>query len=255
MNPQMDTTYAQALRSALVAHVATEQSRRWSRWRRRLVGAGAAFVLVGGGVAVAATVWPQTRPGADWVTDLSPGMTVTRTGGATVNLGTPPSGTTNIELQLTCLSSGQFYFSDGAYLDCTAADAASGTSTAGYTLAVRPGQNSTRITTGTPGARWRLTVNYSHHAPTPWATNAHGQTFGVGNDHGQEPDLLAVIATNGRAGYAYSSELDGPMPTSRAQALAWQKENAGHGRTINVYESDGTTIIGTFVVGRGSANP
>lgn len=221
MNPQMDTTYAQALRSALVAHVAAEQSRRWSRRRRRLVGAGAAFVLVGGGVAVAATVWPQTRPGADWVSDLSPGMTVTRTGGATVNLGTPPSGT----------------------------------STAGYTLAVRPGQNSTRITTGTPGARWRLTVNYSHHAPTPWATNAHGQTFGVGNDHGQEPDLLAVIATNGRAGYAYSSELDGPMPTSRAQALAWQKENAGHGRTIKVYESDGTTIIGTFVVGRGSANP
>jgi hypothetical protein len=245
----MDTACADALREALIEHVNVEHRQPKALWRRPLIGAGAGLVLIGGGVAVAATVW--TQPGADQVTDLGPALTVTRTGTSTVDLGHPPVGTTDIELHLTCLSAGTFYFSDGANLVCTAADGTSGKSTAGYTLAVLPGQDSTRIATDSPTARWRLTVSYSRHTTTPWATNARGQTYGVINDQGQEPDLLQVIAANGRTGYVYSKELDGPVPTSPAQALAWQQQNAGRARTIKVYESDGTTVIGNFVIAAG----
>jgi hypothetical protein len=47
---------------------------------------------------------------------------------------------------------------------------------------------------------------------------------------------------------------DGPMPTSPAQALAQQKANQGKSTSINVYKSDGKTVIGVFVIvsGQGS---
>jgi hypothetical protein len=58
------------------------------------------------------------------------------------------------------------------------------------------------------------------------------------------------MATNGREGYVYAKQLVGPQPTSPAQALEWQRDPAHRTRTINVYLSDGTTVIGTFTIGR-----
>jgi hypothetical protein len=86
-----------------------------------------------------------------------------------------------------------------------------------------------------------------------WPTNAKGQTYGSGLDANAatgEPDLIAAWATNGKQGYVLRTDLDGPMPTSPSQAIAM---NTAPPRTIPVYESDGVTQIGVFVVGGASA--
>jgi hypothetical protein len=81
----------------------------------------------------------------------------------------------------------------------------------------------------------------------PWKVNAHGQTYGIETETGT-PDLVAVIATDGRHGYAYATQLEGPRPTSPADALRQEREDP-NGYDVPVYESDGTTRIGHFHVG------
>ncbi|MDQ2850064.1 MAG: DUF3040 domain-containing protein, partial [Actinomycetota bacterium] len=244
MTSMLDPRFANSLRAALVEHVdrtAAVHKRRW--WRA--IGVSIGVVIAGGGVAVAQGV--LTLPGADQVTDLGKSLTVTRTGTSTVDLGARPNSATNVELRLRCLSAGTFIFADGASMSCTAADAAAGTGVAEYALVLGAGQESTTITTA-HDARWTLTVTYSQHVPTGWATNAHGQTYGVTNDHGQEPDLLAAVATNGKQGYVYAIKLNGPAPANPAQALQWSQQDAGLSHAIPVYASDGTTKIGDFDV-------
>ena len=86
---------------------------------------------------------------------------------------------------------------------------------------------------------------------TEWGVNAKGETFGVETVNGS-PDLLAVIATNGKTGYAYVAGMNsawGPQPTSPEHALQMQEERAGQTVSVPVYESDGETVIGEFVMG------
>ncbi|MCB2174462.1 MAG: hypothetical protein KQH57_01510 [Actinomycetales bacterium] len=241
----MDPVVATAMRAALVDHVAAAPAARRRRRWRGAAGAGIGLALVGGGVAVAQGV--LTLPGLDRVADLGATVTVTRTGTATVDLGDPPDGATSVELMLTCLTAGTFRFNDGASMVCSDRDTSAGAGVATYTMPLDPGRHTTTITTDTPDARWTLTAGYSQHVPTDWGTNANGDTYGVENDRGA-PDLIAVTATNGEEGYAYRAELEGPMPTSPAQAVQWQAEDVGKSHTIGVYASDGTTRIGDFVV-------
>lgn len=87
-------------------------------------------------------------------------------------------------------------------------------------------------------------------APTVWSKNAHGVTYGSGLDAvspEDEPDLIRVEATNGKVGYAYRSDLEGPEPTSPAAAVAQQKAKEGKPDVIPVYEVDGITQVGVFV--------
>lgn len=56
------------------------------------------------------------------------------------------------------------------------------------------------------------------------------------------------MATNGKSGYAYFTDLNLPLPTSPAEAQTQQEENRGKRRVIPVYTSDGTTVIGQFVM-------
>ena len=81
--------------------------------------------------------------------------------------------------------------------------------------------------------------------------NADGLTFGVANDEGT-PDLVAVIATNGKTGYVYAKDLNEPAPANPSQALQWQNSPLV---TIHlpVYEPDGKTQIGVFDVRRHAA--
>lgn len=243
---RMDPEVADAMRAALVNHVATAAPvRRGRRLWRRTAGAGVGLVLVGGGIAVAQGI--LTLPGADRVSDLGDPTTATHTGTDTVDLGAPPDGATSIEVTLTCLTAGTFTFADGAYATCSARDAGTRSGVTTYTLQLSPGEHSTTITTSEPDQRWTLTATYSQHVPTDWATNANGDTYGTINDRG-EPDLVAVVATNGESGYVYRDELEGPMPTTPEQALQWQAEDAGQTHAVAVYESDGTTQVGEFVV-------
>lgn len=253
MNMLMDEIYAQALRTVLVDQVSASAASARSRRRWRRVGSGIAILaLVGGGTAYAAGAFRgPPLPGGPAVTNLATAVSVTGSGTQSVPLGAPPAGANRIELTLTCLTPGTFRFADGASVTCVASDMGRSSPTT-YSLPLRPGQTSTTITAA-PSTRWRLTASYAHVTTTGWAVNAHGQTYGVANAHGT-PDLLAAIATNGKQGYIDVAQLrtaEGPMPTSPAQALQQQAHRKAV--TIPVYESDGTTVIGRFVITASSA--
>ena len=72
---------------------------------------------------------------------------------------------------------------------------------------------------------------------------------------GSQPDLIATYATNGRSGYVYADELDGYQRTSPTDALRWQEEHGDESRSVTVYESDGPTVVGEFVIEPGSGSP
>lgn len=87
-------------------------------------------------------------------------------------------------------------------------------------------------------------------------TNASGLTYGSSlwaTRPEDEPDLIAAEATNGKAGYVYATDLEGPEPSSPAEALAQQAANMGKTRTIPVYEANGRTVIGEFIIEPGTS--
>ncbi len=101
-----------------------------------------------------------------------------------------------------------------------------------------------------------VTVQYVTHVPTLFGANERGQTYGASGTGTGEPDLVAVVATNGREGYVDRAELDEATGetaaagfTSPEDALRWQEERAGKIFMIPVYASDGVTKIGVFEVG------
>ena len=97
-----------------------------------------------------------------------------------------------------------------------------------------PEPGSTSITiTADPGTEWSVTAQYASRSTTPWEVNANGQTYGVPNENGV-PDLSAAQATNGKQGYILDKEL----------------LTMDHPGFINVYESDGSTVIGKFPIGQ-----
>ncbi|WP_285725651.1 hypothetical protein [Psychromicrobium xiongbiense] len=91
-----------------------------------------------------------------------------------------------------------------------------------------------------------------------FAQNQSGKTYGSAasaSAPNEEPDLIQVKASNGRVGYVYKTELDAASGDpqqlhfkSPAEALAWQAKHAGKTEHLAVYEADGTTKIGEFVI-------
>lgn len=90
---------------------------------------------------------------------------------------------------------------------------------------------------------------------TDYPTNKNGQTYGnvchvMVEDY---PDLIGVVATNGKEGYVYKEDfVDEYIPQSPEEAVEYMKvleelNNQGiYFRIIPVYESDGETVIGEF---------
>jgi len=95
------------------------------------------------------------------------------------------------------------------------------------------------------------------HLPDPplpaesvYPMNASGDTFGPNKPLVEEPDLMAVMATNGKVGYCYRTELVGShQPPGTPEEAVAGNEATLRGRMIPVYESDGVTQIGVFQVG------
>lgn len=247
MTTQMDETFATALRAGLVDRVNRNGAARRQRRHRRIAGwTFAGLVVAGGGTAVATTVLIGP-PGGDVVSRLGSAATVTATGTQTVDLGAPPPTANRVELHLTCLTPGRFTFADGASVACSASDVGTPSATSGYSLPLEDGQRTTLIRADA-GQRWRLVAGYAHVTTSAWGTNSHGQTYGVANGQGT-PDLIAIIATNGKAGYVYATRLaqaSGGDPTSPEEAVNEQAHR--HDVSIPVYTSDGQTVVGAFVV-------
>lgn len=248
MSVGIDEQFADALRGMLEEHVQSSSRRPWRPKSIAIKVAVAGVVIAAGGGAAAAT-GVLTLPGATVTTQLATAVTVIGSGTQTISLGTPPQGANAIDLTFTCLTPGTFVFADGSSETCSQTDLAH-PAQATETLPIALGADGTSITAA-PGERWRATVFYAATARTAYKTNADGQTYGTaGGAPGgpvNEPDLVAVIASNGRQGYVYATQLNGPTPTSPAEAVAESNQAA---RIIPVYESDGKTKIGQFKVGK-----
>lgn len=81
--------------------------------------------------------------------------------------------------------------------------------------------------------------------------NESGETYGSGMGHTpyeRRPDLIESIGVDGTVGYVRQSEIDGEPPKSPEEALARQAEQTTP-RYVNLYKSDGKTIIGKFKIG------
>ena len=249
---EMDPVFTAALREVLVATVKdTPRVRRRWRWRLR-AGVFVGLTLVGGGVALAAGVF--SPPGAPIDTQLGGVVTAARTGTATIDLGPPPVGATDLSLSLTCLTVGTFDFPNGSSMSCDASDMSHqppSNGPASEVVPLSPGVDTVTISTSA-NASWSLQVTYVNQVTTSWGVNASGETYGVQNQNGT-PDLIAVVIDHGKTqGYVESSELNcasGGDVESLAQASKWDKDSQNRNISILVYESDGTTVIGTFIVG------
>jgi hypothetical protein len=248
---EMDPVFTAALRETLVS-VVQDTSRPRRRWRWRL--GGGIFVgltLVAGGVAFSAGVF--TPPGAPINTQLDNVVTATRTGTATIQLGPRPATATDLSLAVICLTVGSFEFPNGSSATCDATDMSHPLSlrTVSEIVPLGPGVDSVTITTSS-NASWILRASYVNQAATSWGINAQGETYGVENQDGT-PDLLAVVIDDGKThGYVESSELScaaGGDVSSPAEALKWDKESQNRNVSVPVYESDGTTVIGTYIMG------
>lgn len=243
---ELDPIFASALRDALVAHVeATARHRRRWRWGLGL-GLLAGTGVLAGGVAVAATL--LSAPGGTLNIPLGAPVTVTRTGTATVALGSPPKGTTGISWALTCLSAGSFTFTGpgGASVTCRAGSHSSDVQP------LRPGRTSITVATG-PSVSWRLRAEYVKTVATPFGVNAKGETYGVPEDLNGTPDLQeAPLSAGIPGGYLTTKQLtcaSGGDVSNPTQAVAWDTFRQHTNTVIPVYKSDGTTVIGHYVVG------
>jgi hypothetical protein len=252
---RVDNRFSKALEAELVARVQKASPAR-TRKRFRLwlsAGALAGAGLLGGIGAAAAGLF--VFPGAEQVTPLATPVTETYTGTATVELGEPPEGTTGIELKLIGLTPGWYAYPDGASGGFTQADIDAGLNESGYTIPLHSGQHSV-IITAAPGCRWQLTAKYVKQVRTDLGVNAKGETYGVESPEHGAPDLIAVMATNGAAGYVYAKELyGGHMPTSPEDAVK-NFSTPRPPREIPVFLSDGETKVGVFLVtGSGGGRP
>ncbi len=78
-------------------------------------------------------------------------------------------------------------------------------------------------------------------APSGPATNARGQSLGSAAESKSDsdlPDLVKAWATNGKPGYVKSDDLSSTSAGDRA----------GNSRVIDVYSSDGSTVVGQFKI-------
>lgn len=89
----------------------------------------------------------------------------------------------------------------------------------------------------------------SSTARTDWPTNGNGETYGssaLAKSYDDVPDLVHVMATNGKVGYAFRASLDSPPTTLAADSV---NEANLRGWEVPVYEADGVTQVGVFTVG------
>ena len=193
----------------------------------------------------------EPLPGATTAVELGEPLEVTATGTSTVSLGPRPAGATAAKVSVACLTAGRIEYPDGSSIECdrpAPEDEIADPARSNYALVdLDPGQTTLRFQ-APEHVGWKVVATYVRTETSAWGVNAKGETFGV-QRHGKSPDLIAIVTTDGKQGYAYVKDLDWPAPTSPADALAQQKAHEGRSRSIPVYESDGETIIGEYTRG------
>jgi hypothetical protein len=237
--------FAAAVRAELVA-IGTKESRLQRHQRRSRLAVAGIIAIAAAAATTGAAIVVNSFPGTTTVAPLGNVITVTRTGTATINLGPVVSGANSVIIDVACISdTGNISvpstdgFSQDASGKVTPLVGWSGWDCAkrSATVHIRDGflaPGSTSITvTADPGTTWKAVAQYGGSTTSAWGVNAHGQTYGAPNAKNGSPDLQGAQATNGKLGFIYVKEFD-PFKGSRC---------------INVYNSDGTTVIGKFSIG------
>ncbi len=86
-------------------------------------------------------------------------------------------------------------------------------------------------------------------SPSPYPTNANGQTYGPNHPGAGTPELMLAHAERGENGYAYWSDMMGPLPAQGE--YEWFEATRGKQREVPLYQSDGVTQVGVFLAGNG----
>lgn len=89
----------------------------------------------------------------------------------------------------------------------------------------------------------------AYDAEDHYGVNEYGMTYGSSawaKGISDQPDLILVEATNGKVGYVYGDELDGGVPETVNDVEEYERTHNHY--FLNVYESDGKTVIGEFEV-------
>ena len=245
MSEQLSPTFADSLRREL-QHQMAEPSRRRRPARRTAISVAALLGIGLGGAGVAIATDLVRLPGSDIVVEVATSRMSTGVGSGAIELGDVPAGATHVATQFTCLSAGVFTLWSGVSLECSASAVGAPQASMFY-RAPLPAGSEMAVLTEPESARWSAMTSLVTSETTAWGTNSKGESYGLQNDQGA-PDLVAVMATNGRQGYVYADDLDGPVPSSPEEAIAWQEQRAGEVVTLPVYLLDGETQIGEFTL-------
>lgn len=283
--PAFTPERSDAFRSALIDHVAATrpQRRRRGLWAASLILIGA---LSGAGVSAAAfaatgvlnpdypagqpvpempgavTAPAGTLPGAPLISLLGTPTSARFTEAAELPLNDRPAAATHLRVTLSPLTAGEVAWGTDASgndpsSSFSTADVTSGIATTWYDFPLDDTVDTLQLTPSS-GFAGIVTLQYVNYVPTRLAVNANGETYGVEGGPDGVPDLIAVTTTTGQEGYARATDLnafspDHPgQPSTPDEAVTWQAERDQkypNGWDIPVYNSDGTTTIGSHHVG------
>lgn len=233
--PTLNPVFADAVENELAALGTTNSQLQRHQRRARGLAATIGTVALAGALTGGALII-YGIPGETTTTPLGSVVSGTYTGTASVDLGDVPIGAGAVILEITCTTGGtmEIPLNGGSGGDTASWDCSNPIkqATTRITDGKLPDAGTTSITiTADPGTRWSVVAQYANASTTAWSVNDNGQTYGVPNDNGL-PDLSAAQATNGKLGYILETELSTAVDGS-----------------INVYDSDGTTILGQFPIG------
>lgn len=239
----VNPAYASALRTALLENVALKRSRTRRRW---WTGIAATVVLAMTGAAGVATAELSVPPGTPVVEDLGEPAAGSFTGTGTLDLGPVPAGANGIAVTVTCLTEGSFTFGEFGTKVCAEGD---GSATSWGIVPLGLDQQRTVTIQTTPDASWSIVAEYTKTVETDWGVNEAGQTFGAPKD-GENPDLTPATALNCKRGYLRTADIDALFDETMTMEEATEYVNGAnrYDRYLNVYESDGVTVIGQSLV-------
>ncbi|WP_423918885.1 hypothetical protein ACPEEZ_11320 [Frigoribacterium sp. 2-23] len=250
MTPTLDPVFATAVEAALRNEVdaARGASRPWWRRHRKLAIALPLAALALGG-ASAATAAVLGAPGSVITATHGTPIIETHAGRATIALDSLPQGTSTLEVEIGCLSRGTVTVVGLTTITCdqSLVDAAA---TDGATEGGNMSADRTHLDViATPGTQWTIRIAATDEDTVPWATNSHGQSYGLTNEHGR-PDLIATTGTdphgNPIAGYTHRADTPEAIPSPSAGA----QTPPSRALDIPLYAVDGTTRIGTARIER-----
>jgi hypothetical protein len=177
-----------------------------------------------------------------------------------------PEGATHVRVTVTCLTGGSISWGtdpggNNPSSSCTVGEGASGAVSAWMDLPVNA-ETPTLYVAPDSAAEASVVLQFLTYTPTLLGVNERGETYGEGASDQGQPDLIFAEGTGPQGedvqGYVRAVDLTygpGPdhEPSSPSEAAQWTAElqtKYPNGWDVPLYQSDGTTQVGTFRAGQ-----